>query len=372
MKAQKLDNLNKVLLVTTEFPPQPGGIGTHALAIATNLTERGFEVTVSCDQRSQNGVEEQQFDAKQLFKVIRTKRMKPIFRTFFKRITLARTQAKQADVVLVSGKFSLWIGGFLKSTKDSKVVAIVHGTELLLKNRLLSKWMNVSLLKMDACISVSNYTASLLKDATGLVSTVIPNGYSFTAKIPVFTKPKKTILKFITVGNVTQRKGQHNVINTIPLLNKKYKNVFYEMAGIPTDKEEVSALAKSLGVFDQISFLGRISEENKVKTLQESHIFAMLSEKTATGDVEGFGIAILEANALGIPAIGAKFCGIEDAIKDGFSGILVDPQNPAAFVAAVDNIQQDYKKYAENAVAWASKFTWNQLIDDYIVVLRSL
>ena len=57
-----------------------------------------------------------------------------------------------------------------------------------------------------------------------------------------------------------------------------------------------------------------------------SDVFVMLSSPTSTGDVEGFGIAIIEANALSLPSIGAKDCGIEDAleIRDGIYGILSD------------------------------------------------
>mgnify|MGYP003346336418 CR=1 FL=1 len=46
----------------------------------------------------------------------------------------------------------------------------------------------------------------------------------------------------------------------------------------------------------------------------------MLSERQPDGDIEGFGIAILEANYYGLPAIGASDCGIEDAIDEGNTG----------------------------------------------------
>ena len=55
-----------------------------------------------------------------------------------------------------------------------------------------------------------------------------------------------------------------------------------------------------------------------------SDIFVMLSEETTTGDVEGFGIAVIEANALGIPTIGTMGSGLEDAISDKITGFLVN------------------------------------------------
>lgn len=364
--------MTKVLLVTSEFPPQPGGIGAHALAVATYLSKRGFDVVVSCDQRSENGEEELIFDKKQPFVVHRTKRKKPLLRTFSNRVRIAKKHAKNADVVLVSGKFSLWIGGYLKRQKQTKVIAILHGSELLLKNTSLRKFTKRSLLRMDACISVSNYTASLLKNETGLDSAVIFNGFMQSQTMPSKITQKDNDIKLITVGNVTQRKGQHNVIEALPLLNTKFKNIEYQMVGIPSDKERVLLKAKALSVADQISFLGRVSEEEKIKLLKEATVFVMLSEQTESGDVEGFGIAILEANAIGIPAIGAKFCGIEDAINDGFSGKLVDPHNPQEIVEAVAEILNNYEAYSDNAIQWASRFTWEKLIDDYIAIINHL
>ncbi|EDM42957.1 glycosyl transferase, group 1 family protein [unidentified eubacterium SCB49] len=361
----------KVLLITTEFPPQPGGIGMHSFAIATHLQAKGFEVTVSCDQRSKTGREEKEFDKKQAFLVVRNKRKKPIFRTYFNRIIAAKKHSKNTDVVIVSGKFSIWVGGLLKMG-NTKVVSIVHGSELLLKNKYLKKITTNSLLKMDACISVSNYTASLLKDVTEISSKVIPNGFLFSKNFKNIEKIKPETLQLVTVGNVTQRKGQHNVINALPLLNKSFKHVTYKMAGLPSEKGRLIKVAKDKGVFDQINFLGRVSEEKKIELLQKSSIFVMLSEKTAMGSVEGFGIALIEANAVGIPTIGAKFCGIEDAIKDGYSGRLIDPHHPEEFLSAVEDIFENYNTYTTNAVIWASRFTWNQLIEDYISVLKKV
>ena len=57
----------------------------------------------------------------------------------------------------------------------------------------------------------------------------------------------------------------------------------------------------------------------------QADIFIMLSQNDIKFDVEGFGIAILEANLLGIPAIGSRDTGIEDAIVHNETGKLVDP-----------------------------------------------
>ena len=104
--------VNKILFITSEFPPQPGGIGVHAHQLARHLSNR-FEVEILADQRSNQGEEERKFDKSHAFKITRVFRLKFIFFTYLQRISLALQKSKTSDLILVSGKFSLWLGGLL-------------------------------------------------------------------------------------------------------------------------------------------------------------------------------------------------------------------------------------------------------------------
>src|SRR5690606_11393034 len=134
-----------------------------------------------------------------------------------------------------------------------------------------------------------------------------------------------------TVGRVSTRKGQLQVINLLPELKKRYPEIHYHCIGIPTEAADFFEQAKVLGVDQQVTFHGAVDDQTLKEMLLATEVFVMLSTESPTGDVEGFGIAILEANALGIPAIGSKGCGIEDAIQEGISGFLVATQDAVAF-----------------------------------------
>ena len=84
------------------------------------------------------------------------------------------------------------------------------------------------------------------------------------------------------------------------------------------------------------------------------------------GDVEGFGIALIEANALGLPGIGSTNCGIEDAISDKKSGILVPYNNSELFISALNTILTEYDNYKSNAKTWALQHSWESIIEKYI------
>lgn len=201
--------------------------------------------------------------------------------------------------------------------------------------------------------------------------TVISNGFSISED--VFINPnllKQENLNLITVGNVTQRKGQHNVVQAIPLLLKTYPNLKYRIVGIPTEKDRIVQLAKEIGVENSIEFFGKVSEEKKCELLASSSIFIMLSEETVNGDVEGFGIAILEANAFGIPAIGSKGCGIEDAIDNGVTGCLVNSIDVHSILNAITDVNNSYSDYSRNAILWSKKFKWDKIVLQYLEILN--
>lgn len=362
-----MENSKKIVILTSEFPPQPGGIGNHAFHLANGLQKKGWQVEVLADQRSGSGSEEDEFDEQQVFSIVRTKRKKIIVLTYLDRIQKAFSMAKRSDVFLASGKFSLWLGGCLSLVSSKKFIAVIHGSEVLLHNPFLRKFTDFNLKRFDEVIAVSNYTKSLIENLRLKNVTVIPNGFKIeNKKEETLKKSKPKNLRLITVGNVTRRKGQHNVINALPKLLEHYPKLEYHIVGIPTEKKRLEELAEKLQVRKNIIFHGKVSEGEKLDLLCEASVFVMLSEKTASGDVEGFGIAILEANALGVPGIGAKNCGIEDAIEDGFSGKLINPNATDEFLKALFCINKAYDNYSKNAQNWSTNFDWDTITERYI------
>ncbi|WP_310992266.1 glycosyltransferase family 4 protein [Aequorivita marina] len=358
----------KTLILTSEFPPQPGGIGNHAYHLAKGLQENGYEVKVMCDTRSASGTEEVNFDENLAFKLERIPRQQMLLFSYFNRIKTAFSLCRNSEVVICSGKFSLWLGGLLSFFFNKKFIAVIHGSEVLLPNIALRKLTDLSLKRFDKIIAVSNYTKSLVAHLNLKNTAVIPNGFEMQVqKSKLFKDEPVPVL--ITVGNITQRKGQHNVINALPVLLKQYPDLKYYIIGIPTEKAKLEKLALHLGVERAISFKGKVSEQEKLELLQQADVFVMLSETTKTGDVEGFGIAILEANALGVPAIGALGCGIEDAIKEGVSGKLISNKEPQQFEAALTEILDNYQAYSQQAKTWSQNFSWEKVINHYLQIL---
>jgi len=360
--------VKQILILTSEFPPQPGGIGNHAFNLAKYLQLHDFKVNLIADNRSFSGEEESVFDITLKFQVHRIERIRLRFLMYLKRIITLLSLIKTSEVIIASGKFSLWIVAFCSLFYNRKYIAIIHGSEVNFKQKLLKTSIDWSLKRFSKIIAVSNYTKSLVSHLNHQNIVVIPNGFdsekwNLNNKNTISLKGQP---KLITVGNVTERKGQLNMIQLLPELIKAYPEIHYHCVGISTQKEAFLSIAERLKVENRITFHGRVTDLYLQELLQNSDVFVMLSSPTVTGDVEGFGIAIIEANALGIPSIGAKDCGIEDAISDYKSGILVPYDNVESFKVALQTILNDYEIYKINAKNWAMQHTWKSVIKQYI------
>ena len=362
----------KILIVTSEFPPQPGGIGNHAYNLANQLQKNGYKVGLLTDVRSIDGVEEQQFDSSVSFDVYRIKRHKIIVWSYLKRIIIYKRLAYKYSNIIASGKFPLWIVGLDPFLSKNKKYAVIHGSEVNLQG-LNKKFTDKVLQNFKTIVAVSNFTKSLIDDLNLKKIIVIPNGFKIEMVKNLenrnhFKNNNYPVL--ITVGNVSDRKGQLNMIKALPALLKLYPHCLYHIVGIPTLQGKLEKVALEQGVLASLVFHGNVTEIMKQHLLKESDIFVMLSNQTKTGDVEGFGIAIIEANALNLPAIGSDNCGIVDVIKQNYSGKLVNPTDSDAIVNSIDDILKDYPNYSKQAKEWSKQFDWKVIIKKYINILE--
>lgn len=256
------------------------------------------------------------------------------------------------------------------------MLGIVHGSELAVfagKNRLL-KWLTrKSLAAFDQLVAVSHFTKNLVLQVLPQAKvTVVHNGFDpkkFTqvhqaarAQHP----PRPTLL---SVGSISRRKGQHHLLRALPLLRRAFPHVHYHVVGIATEAHTLEKLAKNLGVEAQVSIHGAMADGDVVALIQEASILVMLSENTPDGDVEGFGIAVLEANSAGLPALGAQGTGVDDAIREGYSGRLVNAADAQEILSALTDIWENYPRYSANAKCWSDEFTWEKKGKEYLDLL---
>jgi glycosyltransferase involved in cell wall biosynthesis len=87
------------------------------------------------------------------------------------------------------------------------------------------------------------------------------------------------------------------------------------------------------------------------------------------GDVEGFGIAALEAGACGLPVIAANIQGIRDAVIDGVTGYLVGEQDVEGFLSRIQGLDLNRRRVRSEV---AGRFSWNKIGLAYAEMLSAV
>lgn len=377
----------KILILSSEFPPGPGGIGTHAYQLAKNYSLASHEVQVLTPQDYAAESEIVTFNDSQPFAVSRLIGGKSAFSKALTRIgTLNSTlRSFKPDVVLVSGSRSIWMMAFLRPFyRDVPWVVVAHGTEFGQMHGLDACLTRLSANQASALICVSEYTGQVVR-ALGVNKPpmeVVHNGADDAQffkldqdKIIELRKALEVENKFVllTVGNISARKGQEVVIRALPAIVQEDPHVVYWMAGLPTEREFLEKLAKDLGVVKAIRFLDRVTNQRLLELYNACDLFVMTSRQLEDGDFEGYGIAVIEAALCGRAAVVSDNSGLAEAVLDGQTGMLVPQNDPKATAKAILQLIGDpirLHRLCEQAQARAvDSQTWDNVSAKYLDIL---
>jgi phosphatidylinositol alpha-1,6-mannosyltransferase len=132
------------------------------------------------------------------------------------------------------------------------------------------------------------------------------------------------------------------VIRALPRINQAVRNVTYLIVGRGPYRSELENLAASLGVADRVIFADRVPAQQLPEVFALSDVFVMPSrERTDSCDAEGFGLVFLEASACAKAVVGGRSGGIPDAIIEGETGLLVNPDDVGELTAAIVELLSD-------------------------------
>ncbi len=185
-----------------------------------------------------------------------------------------------------------------------------------------------------------------------------------------FYKPsKKSATPLVVyIGRLKKHKSLEVFIKMAKRILVEIPSVEFVVAGDGPDKEPLTALVKSLGLEDKVKFLGKVSEDEKLKLYQKSWVFVNPSMK------EGWGITSIEANACGTPVVASNVPGLRDSVDNPHTGFLVPFANDERFaerVVALINNKQFRIKTGKYAIEWAKKFSWDRSAEEFIKVLKT-
>ena len=363
------------LLIAEDFPPSVGGIQTMLYQIANNYNKQMIVIAPSCE-------EAEKFDSRQTFQIIRKETFPDV--SFFNNIvcrivdrffagvgpaivfarqwfpTMFLLVIKKKVKTVHCGQIKCGLIGYLSKLFFKKPYFVyAHGVEILspIKRKLKYKKRFYSFILKNAnlVITNSNNTKKILLQYD------IPLKKIFTVPLGADLKkfnpnlnPTELIKRhnlygkklILSVGHLVKRKGFDYVLKSLPTVLENVKDAFYVIVGEGEDKSRLKTLVKDLKIEKNVLFAGKVSEEELPYYYAMSDVFVMLSRELRSGDIEGFGIVFVEANACGKPVIGGRSGGIEDAVLDGETGLLVNPTDTEEISKGIIKLLTD-REYAE-------------------------
>ncbi|SIR11720.1 phosphatidylinositol alpha-1,6-mannosyltransferase [Rhizobium sp. RU20A] len=371
----------KLLLLSSEFPPRLGGIGTYSLEMAMAACELGLDVTVVAADYGEDQTEK---DRNFPFNVIRYPGGEHQMGDIPAKIALVRKIAREAghfDFVHAADWPFYMPLALSRYRRSAKCVLTFHGTEvtfmqnpkraiLLRLMRFWSGWADY--------IANSRYTGNLLRAGFNLPDKRVRSIGLGVAESWLEARVDKQIARqergipaekflIVSLGRVVPRKGHLVLARALALLPVDVlANMQWQIAGPLLDPQyeaEVRAAANDLACETVIT--GKLADQEVKLTLSSADLFCLPGYFTADGAVEGFGLVYLEAGALGVPSVATNVGGVPDAIDDGETGILVPQNDSAAIAAAILKLYREpdeLNRLANGALLRAQRSGWRNVV----------
>lgn len=269
------------------------------------------------------------------------------------------------------------------SSSSFKYCLVFHGMDLSLAFKGRKKFLSRMIInRANKIVCANNYTADKLREINPLWAEkieVVNPGISpddeqiidsLSKKQEENNENQKTDgFKLLSVGRLVKRKGIDKTILALSILEKEcadkpwFLSFTYNIIGAGPDEEYLKNIIASLSpdLQKKISFLGLVSEQKKWDLLNDCSVFIMPSRDIA-GDFEGFGIVYLEAGLSNKPVIAGRAGGVSDAVIDGETGFLLDPENLEDIARAIKTLAEDIplaNKMGEQGRINAQSFFWN-------------
>ena len=335
----------RLLQITNDFPPSVGGIENIVYSLASRWSSDEIFVLT----RWMQGCEE--FDRELPFEVERL----PVG-TLLPDRALLRTvrrivEENQVDVIHFATPLPLGlIGPALRQSHGVPYATSIMGADFVLTASLpgARAAARYVLEQSSLIIPLSGYlarqAASLLTDESRIE--VIPPGVDtnlFSPRaVPILARQGMPVIVF--ASRLVERKGATTLIRAMPSVKAALPGAHALIIGGGPKRyvARLRSVAANLRVLEAITFAGPQPWDRLPGFYTSGDLLAVPTRERFGGiETEGFGMVYLEAAACGLPVVAGRSGGVEDAVKPGETGYLVDGADPDATAEAIIRLGED-------------------------------
>jgi phosphatidyl-myo-inositol dimannoside synthase len=331
--------MSKTLVITNDFPPRPGGIQTFIYGLVQGFDPDDVVVLTS----KHTGWQE--FDKQEKYPIFRhnTQMLLPTKAVGDQAITIIKEF--NCDRVLFGASAPLGLlANRLKNHGIKKTVAITHGHEVgWAFTPGLKQTFQKIVKEVDKLTYLTKFTFEQISEA--ISSDQLEKFEQLTPGIDInmfdpenknngqsqkirerFRLGNKPVV--VCVSRLMARKGQDTLIEVWPEVLKKVPDAHLLIVGGGSLKQSLHKKTFDNNVHTSVTITGAVDWKELPGFYAAGDVFAMPVRTRNLGfDVEGLGIVYLEASATGIPVIAGNSGGAPEAVIDGVTGFVLNPNN---------------------------------------------
>lgn len=332
----------RVLVLTNDLPPRAGGI-EQFLANLLARAHPDTTVVVGPRHRAAEGL-----DRAAPFRVVRAPAaVLPTPATL--RLVRRLAAAHRPDVVVLGATWPLGeLAPALRRDPGVPVVGITHGHEAGMAAAGLGAVVRHAARGLSAVTTVSRFAEDRLRPfLAGLPTVRLPPGVDTAVFRPDvdggalrrrWGVPAGAPLVGCVARLVT-RKGQDVLLRAWPQVARRHPDAWLVLVGSGPQERRLRRLAGDAG---RARVVGRVTWEELPAAYAALDLFAMPCRTRLLGlDVEGLGIAFLEAQAAGVAVVAGRSGGAPETLREGRTGVTVDGRDVRAVAATVSGLLAD-------------------------------
>ena len=166
--------------------------------------------------------------------------------------------------------------------------------------------------------------------------------------------------RLVYVGRLERYKNVDVLLRALARVAQDVPEASLTVVGVGTDRQRLEAVAREAGVDGRTTFTGFVSDAERDRLLAEARVCVCPSSK------EGWGLTVIEANALGTPNVTADAPGLRDSVRHEETGFLVSEGDEAGFAGRITALLRDdglAEKMSRAASSWSERFDWEVATD---------
>ncbi len=179
---------------------------------------------------------------------------------------------------------------------------------------------------------------------------VILNPYGVDTARFSGANPAKAPARFLAIGRFVEKKGPHFTLLAFKRMLREEPRAELVMAGKGQLLKFCKLLTAELGLNNSVSFPGVLPQDEIIRLMRTSRAFVQHSVTADCGDSEGTPVAILEAQAAGLPVIATRHAGIKDVVIEERTGLLVEEEDVEGMARQMLRLARDEQEAEEMGI----------------------